>query len=133
MSDSNIGGRRGKNVRDNLFVAYNVINSALNRGEELSVSSYDISQAFDSLWFRDTMNDLWDAGVSDNKFALIHKMNEECVVKVKTPVGDTDSFVLKEVEMQGTVLAPIKCSLTTDSIGRYYYMYQTDILKYKNC
>ena len=58
MSDSNIGGRRGKNVRDNLFVAYNVINSALNRGEELSVSSYDISQAFDSLWFRDTMNDL---------------------------------------------------------------------------
>ena len=133
MSDSNVGGRRGRNVRDNLFVAYNIINSALNKGEDISVSSYDISQAFDYLWFRDTMNDLWEANVSDDKFALIHKMNEECNVKVKTPIGDTDSFIIKEVEMQGTVLAPLKCSLTTDSIGRYCYMYQTGIFMYKNC
>ena len=119
-------------MRDNLFVAYSIINSAINRGEELSVSSYNISQAFDSSWFKDTMSDLWEAKVSDDKFALIHKMNEECVVKVKTPVGDTDSFVLNEVEMQGTVLAPLKCSLTLDSIGRYSYRYQKGLYIYKN-
>ena len=49
MSDSNIGARRERNVRDNLFVTYSVINDALNKKEELEIVSYDLSQAFDSL------------------------------------------------------------------------------------
>ena len=50
MSDSNVGGRRGRNVRDNLFVAYSVINYATNNKLETDVTSYDLKQAFDSLW-----------------------------------------------------------------------------------
>ena len=61
MSDSNEGARKERNVRDNLFVAYSVINEAINSKEETEVVSYDLAQAFDSLWFRDTMNDLWEA------------------------------------------------------------------------
>ena len=131
MSDSNVGARKDRNVRDNLFVAYSVINDALNSKEEIDVVSYDLAQAFDSLWFRETMNDLWDAKVQDDKFALISKMNEECNVKVKTPIGDTELFKLKEIEMQGTVIAPIKCSVTTDSIGRYCYTQKKGIFIYK--
>ena len=77
------------------------------------------------------MNDLWEVNVQDDKFALISKMNEECNVKVKTPVGETDEFKLKEVEMQGTVLAPIKCSVMMDSIGRYCYTFNKGIFIYK--
>ena len=122
MSDSNVGGRRGRNVRDNLFVAYSVINYATNNKLETDVTSYDLKQAFDSLWEKEIMNDLWDVKVQDDKFALIYEMNKECVVTVKTPVGETKPFTLNEIEMQGSVLAPLKCSVQTDTVGRYSYL-----------
>ena len=34
---------------------------------------------------------------------------------------ETDPFTLKEVDMQGTVLAPVKCSIQTDTVARYCY------------
>ena len=78
------------------------------------------------------MNDLWEASINDDKFALIYKMNEKCSVSVKTPVGETDKFELNEIEMQGSVLAPFKCSVQTDSIAKYCYCYKKGIFYYKN-
>ena len=121
MSDANVGGRRGRSVSDNLFVVYSIVNHAINNDIELDVTSYDLKQAFDSLWEKEVMNDLWEVDVQDDKFALTYKLNEECNVTVNTPVGETDPFTLKEVEMQGTVLAPIKCSIQTDTVARYCY------------
>ena len=54
----------------------------------------------------------------DNKFALISMLNEKCKVSVKTPIGETDSFLLGSIEMQGTVTAPLKCSVQIDTLGR---------------
>ena len=59
------------------------------------------------MWTEETMNDIYDAGVTDDRFALMSLMNERCQVKVKTPVGDTDRFTLNRIEMQGTVAAPL--------------------------
>ena len=133
MSDSNVGGRKNRNVRDNLFVAYSIMNYARNNKVELDVTSYDLTQAFDSLWERETMNDLWEASVRDDKFALVYKMNETCKVRVKTPVGETEKFDLEEIEMQGTVLAPLKCSVQTDSIAKDCYTQKRGIFIYKEC
>ena len=74
------------------------MNYARNNKVELDVTSYDLTQAFDSLWERETMNDLWEASVRDDKFALVYKMNETCKVRVKTPVGETENLILKELK-----------------------------------
>ena len=87
---------------------------------------------FDSLREKETMIDLWEATIDDDKFALIYKMNEKCLVSVKTPVGETEKFELNEIEMQGSVLAPLKCSVQTDSIAKYCYCYKKGIFYYKN-
>ena len=42
--------------------------------------------------YHETHNDLFDAGVRDDRFSLIAKMDETSIVKVKTPCGPTDSF-----------------------------------------
>ena len=110
MSDSNVGGRRDRNIRDNLFIVYGIINFALKEKLEIDLNLYDLAKCFDSMWFQETMNDLWDVGVQDEKFALIAKMNENCRIAVKTPVGITDRFELEEIEMQGTKFSNIKCS-----------------------
>ena len=50
LSDCNVGGRRGRNVRDNIFVLNAILNS-IRRGtkEAHDVQVYDAHQCFDSL------------------------------------------------------------------------------------
>ena len=68
------------------------------------------------MWYAETSNDLFKAGVQDDKFILVTNSNKECKVTVKTPWGGlTDRITLKEIEMQGTVLSNIKCSVQVDS------------------
>jgi hypothetical protein len=73
------------------------------------------------MWNEETMNDFYDVGVHDDKFVLLSKMNEECKVCVKTLVGVTDQLILKNIEMQGTVPAPLKCAAQIDGLGRKCY------------
>ena len=101
MSDSNVGGRKKRNIRDNLFIVYGIINYALKNGLEVDINLYDIAKCFDAMWHQETMNDLWDVGVQDNKFALVSEMNSRCQIAIKTPVGITDRFVMEQIEMQG--------------------------------
>ena len=67
MSDSNIGSRKNRNIRNLLFIIYGVINSVI-QGEDkpVDILVYDLEQAFDSLWLEDCLNDLYDCPVMTN-------------------------------------------------------------------
>ena len=54
----------------------------------------------------------------NDKFALISELDRVCEVKVKTPVGYTKTFPIKETILQGSVFGPIKCSIQVDTFGR---------------
>ena len=133
MSDSNVGGRKNRNIRDNLFIVCGIINYALEEGLEVDMTLYDLAKCFDSMWFQETMNDLWDAGVKDDKFALISEMNTNCNIAVKTPVGITDRFQLEKIEMQGTKMSNIKCAVQIDTLGKECYTYDEGMFLYKEC
>ena len=95
MSFSNVGGRRNRNIRDNLFVVYASINDVINgRGTSFDIQGYDVVKCFDEMWYEDTLNDLWDVQVQDDKFCLLAKLDEQCKVVVKTPCGTTEMFEL---------------------------------------
>ena len=132
MSDSNVGGRKNRNIRDNLFAIYAVINDAVKNKKDIDIQFYDISKCFDAMWTEETMNDIFDAGLQGDKFALLSLMNRKCWVKVKTPVGDTERFELNNIEMQGTVTAPLKCAVQMETLGKYCYTYNTGIYYYKD-
>ena len=77
---------------------------------------------------------MFDANVTDDKFVLIANANKNSKVAVKTPWGSvTERFDLKEMEMQGTVIAPLKCSVKVDKIGKYCLENGEGIYKYKGC
>ena len=62
MSEFDVGGRKNRSIRDNLFVIYAVINDALVFQKlEIDIQFFDLSQCFDSQWFEETMNDLWES------------------------------------------------------------------------
>ena len=141
MSDSNIGARSKKNVRNHLFIINGIINSVVKEGREcIDIMIYDIVQAFDSLWLQDCMNELYDllpSGKHDSKLALVYELNRENLVAVKTPVGLTERIDLPEIVQQGGSWGPIECSVSIDKIGReckrrneyiYYYKNKAEVL-----
>ena len=84
--------------------------------------------------YKETANDLWSAGVQDDKFLLMTKSNERCQVAVKTPWGsNTKRVEMKEIEIQGTVPAPLKCSVQLDSLGKECLETGEGVYKYKDC
>ena len=122
MTDSNIGCRKKRNIRDNVFVINAIINSAVNKECELiHLQVYDLAQCFDSLWIQEAMNDLYETGLNNDKFEVIYKENSEIKVCVKTPYGKTSIFTLKDVLLQGTVFPGLNCSLQMDKLGKKAY------------
>ena len=102
------GWRKGRNVRDNLFIIYGIINYAIKEQIDIDINLYDIAKCFDAMWYQETMNDMCDVGVQDDKFALMARMNKKWNIAVKTPVVLTGRFEATEIEMQGTVPCPLK-------------------------
>ena len=67
LSCSNVGGRKGRNIRDHLFVIYGVINDVKNgKAGDIDIQGYDINKCFDEMNYEETHNDLWDVGVHDD-------------------------------------------------------------------
>ena len=131
MSDSNVGARKNKNIRNHIFVLNGIINEAVNsKGMAIEIEVLDYKQCFDSMWLEETINDLWESGIKDNNLSLIYKMNEEVKVAVKTPFGLTERTSVKKVVMQGETFGPLCCSVQVDTFGKeccekkkllYYY------------
>ena len=105
MSDSNIGARKNKNVRNHLFVVYDIVNSILNGGKGcVDIQIYDLVQAFDALWLEDCLNDLYDAlpdNKRDDKLALVYQTNVKNLVAVNTAVGQTERVNMPNIVQQG--------------------------------
>ena len=45
-------------------------------------------------------------------------MNKNVKARVKTPLGETKEFPLKEIVRQGTIMGPPLCGVSTDRINR---------------
>ena len=73
------------------FFVNGVIHDVLSskKKKPIDIQIMDYKQCFDSMWLEDTMNDLFEAGVVDDKLALLFEANKEVKVAVKTPVGLT--------------------------------------------
>ena len=122
MSNSNIGARKNRNIRDHLFIVYAVINSVINgNAEPVDIQIYDVEKCFDVLWLKDCMLDLCEnlpKSERDDKISLLYRMNIENQVAINTAVGQTERVNMPEIVMQGGKWGPLKCSNTMDKIGQ---------------
>ena len=85
MSCSNIGARKNRNIRDHLFVINGILNDVMqNKNRKpVDIQIYDVSKCFDKLEYVTTANDLYNAGVQDDRFVLIANSNRNCNVALK--------------------------------------------------
>ena len=72
LSYSNVGGRKGRNVRDHLFLIYAIINDVINgEARPVCIQTFDIYKCFDEMDYEETHNDLYDVGVKNDLFSII--------------------------------------------------------------
>ena len=136
MSDSNIGARKGRNIKNHLFMIYGIINSVI-RGKEdsIDIQIYDIEKAFDGLWLEDCLNDVFDSVSPEkrnDKLALLYEANRKNMVAVKTAVGLTDRVDIPNIVQQGGTWGPGLCSNSVDKLGKKFRDQDIHIYKYKN-
>ena len=104
LTDSNVGACKNRNIRDNLFVVTAILNSVKKGSEEaVDMCAYDVEKCFIALWTFECINDLFEAGLQNNKLTLLFKININAQVAVKTTQGMTDRVNIGNMIMQGTL------------------------------
>ena len=79
--------------------------NSIKRGSEepIDLCTYDVEKCFDALWTYECINDLYEAGLKNDKLTLLFKMNQSAQVAIKTAHGITQRVSITNIIMQGTV------------------------------
>ena len=132
VSDSNVGSRKGRNIRDNVFVLNAVTNSIINGKEEaIDVQIFDVEKCFDALWVQECINDLFESGFKNDKLPIIFLENQNANIAIKTANGTSKRESIQNSIMQGTVWASLCCTASMDKLGQIAYNDEDLIYRYK--
>ena len=91
MSDCQMGARKGKGCRNNIFILNGIIHEVMKskRMKPVLFQIYDYRQMFDSIDLEEAISDLFDIGMKDDTLVLVYKANKQIYMAVKTPTGLT--------------------------------------------
>ena len=132
LSDCNVGNRRGRNIRDNLFVLNAIQNSMKRKSEDpVDIAIYDVMKCFDTLWAHEAINDAFDIGFQNDKLPLVFLASESASIAVKSSCGTSERRTINNTIMQGTVWAGMLCTSTLDKLGKLVYDNPTLAYKYR--
>ena len=121
LTDSNVGARKGRNIRNHCFIVNSVIqseNANKSKSQGINLLIGDFKKCFDAMSLPIAMNDMFNAGVTDDNLNLLYNSNEQSDISVKTPFGKTERVPVKKTVCQGDVNAPFTC--TTVGTLTYY-------------
>ena len=132
LTDSNVGARKGRNIRDNIFVLNAVINS-ITKGKEdpVDIQVFDVEKCFDALWMEECINDIFEAGVTNDKLPLLFLENRNAKVAIKTSEGLSKRVDIQNIVMQGSVWGSLFCTTTMDKLGQLAYENEDLLYMYK--
>ena len=108
------------------------MNSVIDGSEDsLDICTYDVEKCFDGLWTHECINDIYEAGMTNDKLPLLFKMNQNAKVAIKTVQGITKRKDIKNIIMQGTVWGSLLCTSTLDKLPKQAYENEALLFKYK--
>ena len=132
MSDCQMGGRKNKGCKNNLFIINGIIHEVLKskKMKPVMLQFYDYSQMFDSINLEQAISDIFDTGVNDDNLVLLYKANCEVDMAVRTTDGLSERQMLENIVLQGDTWGSILASNQVDMIGKesmeagHYYLYK---------
>ena len=122
LTDSNVGARKMRNIRDIIFVLNAIMNCNRNTNKEaIDVQIYDVEQCFDALWLEEVITSLYQAGLKNDKLPLLFLENRNAQVAVKTSGGLSHRENKSKIIMQGSVWGSLCCVVLMDKLGKIVY------------
>ena len=132
LTDSNVGARKNRNIRDNIFVLSAITNNIKKRNlKGTDVHIYDAEKCFDKLWASECYNDIFKNGFRNDKLALLYNINKSAQVAIKTSTAITRRMHIKDTIMQGTVWGSLLCTSSIDMLGKSSYSTPQTLYQYK--
>ena len=117
ISPMQMAGRKNRSTTDNIII----INSLLQERKDKNLLTYlvfaDAVKCFDKLWLKDCILEMIDLGMDENDAWMIFKLNQNTQAKVRTPIGETKTFMITEVVKQGTVCGPLLCCASSAKVN----------------
>ena len=93
--------------------------------------AYDAEKCFNSLLTYKCINDLFEAGLQNDKLSLLFEINQNAQVAIKTSHGVTERITIPNIIMQGTVWGSLQCTTTMDNLPKSVYKDKSLLYKYK--
>ena len=91
LTDSNVGGRKRRSIRDNIFVINAILNSIKNGNEDsCELTIYDIEKCFDALWVQECINTLFENKFQNDKLVLLYEETKNARIAIKLSTGITN-------------------------------------------
>ena len=132
LTNCNVGNRRGRNIPDNIFIINAIMNQSKNNPKEAAdIGVYDVYKCFDSLWLKECINDLFEAGLTNDTLVLLYQSNLSARVAIKTTSGITERFNISKTVMQGTVWSGLMCTASMDKLCKSIYNNEELLFKYR--
>ena len=132
LTDANVGARKDRSCRDNIFVLGAVNNSVINGDcKPIQVQTMDIMKCFDKLWLEASINSLYEAGLKCDILNLLFRENENAGIAVKVNNSLTSRTNVKKVVMQGSVWGGLKCTTSMDNLNKLMLTNNTLMYKYR--
>ena len=131
LTDSNVGARKSRNIRDNIFVLNAILNSIKKENENtIDCQVYDIEKCFDSLWLHEVINSLFEAGLQNDKLPLLFLENTNAQVAVKNNERISRRINIRNIIMQGSIWGSLFCVVMMDKLGKLMYNEKPELLFY---
>ena len=136
MSETNIGGRKGRRSIDNVFILNGIICDVLSskRNKSIVIQSIDYKQMFDGIILEDALMDLFDLGIEDDTLNILHAANKNIKFSVKSSNGVTEESEISSSVLQGDVWSPSMAAVDVERMGKDVedqglgYMYRGELL-----
>ena len=91
LSKYQIACKPGHRPSEHLFILKSVYQKYKNENKGLLITSYDLMKFFDMEDIYDCLGEVYSCNVKGKVYRLIYGMNQNVKIKVKTPVGITES------------------------------------------
>ena len=131
LTDSNVGARKNRNIRDNIFILNAVMNSLKGFEKAVDFQVYDIEKCFDSLWLHEVVNSLFEAGFQNDKLPLLFLENNNAYVAVKIQDRISKRVSIKNIIMQGSIWGSLFCVVLMEKLGKQMYSKPDLLYMYK--
>ena len=120
ISDGQMGARKGKGCKSNIWIINGIIHETLNnkKKKQVLLQIYDYAQMFDSVNLEEALNDIYDYGLNDDNFSLVYNANKEVSMAVKSPWGLTNRQTIKDSVLQGDTFGSLLASVQVDTIAK---------------